>query len=184
MKYKKTIGLISLILSLILIGGCASNTGGNMEDKPIANKEDRKSIPPVTSAPAKSQDKNEDKNEDNKKAEALQVIKDYFTAIKEHKTKDPNMYCTDNLKHGSYSNVKDAKIIEIKDDIDKKVRFAYSLNRGNITNPYDAICFEVTYDMQNVDDNESTESSGIVTKWFTLIKESKTSPWLIDEIGY
>ena len=46
------------------------------------------------------------------------------------------------------------------------------------------ICFEVTYDMQNIDDNMSSESSGVVTKWFTLIKETETSPWLIDEIGY
>ena len=131
-----------------------------------------------------NQDINEDKSADNKKTEARQVLTDFFAAMKEHKTKDPSKYCTDNLKNGSYSNVKDAKIIEIKDDIDKKSRFAYSLNRGTITNPYDVICFEVTYDMQYVDDKVSTEASGIVTKWFTLIKETETSPWLIDEWGY
>ena len=175
---------ITFIVSLILLCSCESETGGNNTDKPVTNKEDIASISPVTIAPTNPTTKGEDKSDDNKRADALPVIKDYFIALKEHKTKDPSQYCTDHLNNGSYSNIKDAKLIEIKDDIENKWKIAYSLNRGTITNPYDVICFEVTYDMQNVDDNRSSEPSGVVTKWFTLIKETETSPWLIDEIGY
>ncbi len=188
MKFKKRIVWTLLILSLILLGGCESKTAGNSTDKPVDKQEDIVSIPPVTPTPTmtedKSEDKNDDKNTDIKKAEALQVITDYFIALKEHKTKDPSNYCTDHLNNGNYSNVKGVKLIKIKDDIENKCKIDYSLNRGTITNPYDVICFEVTYDMQNVDDNKSSEDSGIVTKWFILIKETETSPWLIDEIGY
>ncbi|WES33917.1 DUF4829 domain-containing protein [Ruminiclostridium papyrosolvens DSM 2782] len=36
----------------------------------------------------------------------------------------------------------------------------------------------------NEDEKKATENSGEKTKWFVVVKLTKESPWLIDEIGY
>lgn len=184
MSVKKRIVSITLIIFLVLISGCGPKTSSNFTKSPIGNKEDISSSPTEnpteTIAPTKSQDK----SADIKKEEALKVITDYFTAAKEHDSKDPLQYVTDRLKHGSFSNLKDAKIISTEDDVGNKMRSEYSMGMGLESNPYDVICFKVTYNFQLIDDKKSSEPSGDRTKWFILIKETESSPWLIDEIGY
>lgn len=180
MNVQKRIASISLVLFLILICGCNSKSSGNVTGTPVETKVAISSTPTATIAQAES----EDKSADIKKEEALQVLKDYFAAVKEHDTKDPFQYYTDRLKHGSFSNVKDTNLINIADDVGNKAKSNYKRGRGSISNPYDVICFEVTFDTQFFDDNIGSEPSGTVTKWFTLIKETETSSWLIDEVGY
>ena len=113
MKFKNRIVSTTLILSLLLLCSCSLKTGGNNTDKPV-NKKDIVSSSPVTNTPTtvptNSPTKSPDKSNENKKTEAVSVIKDYFKALKEYKTKDPSRYCTEKLHNDSYSNTKDVTL--------------------------------------------------------------------------
>lgn len=43
--------------------------------------------------------------------------------------------------------------------------------------------YKVTYDMKLKNENHWAETSEKNTKWFTVIRTNKNSPWLIDDQG-
>lgn len=174
--FKRIVSMI-LLYVLVVISGCGLATSGNNTDK---QKEKTDNITSIYTTPDESL-----KSANVDKEEAVQVLTDYFTAIKTHEENKANQCVTERLRNDEgYSNIKDAKIVEIKEDVDGKCKKAYNDNQGSITKHSAVICFEVTYNIQYVDDSLASEESGVVTKWFTLIKEKETSPWLIDEWGY
>ncbi len=122
---------------------------------------------------------------DIKSAEAKEVVKNYFTAYAKMDVEAANEFCTDHWKDKLPFSLKSFKLISIDEDIDGRGRQGYLLGgRGKITFPNDVICFEVTYNIQFEKENLETEPSGEKKKWVNLIKETETSPWKIDEIGY
>jgi len=188
---KRTRGtiIICMTISFIMLCGCAKN---NNSDNKAGVTVKPTSSPTETIAPTKALVKNMEAEEKKvkaqqakaQKAEAIQVLKDYFIAVKEHDKKDPFKYLTRRLKHGDFSNVKDAELVSISNKDGREMSYSYKIGTGADTSPYKVISFEVTYKILYKDDKKGSEPGGKVTKWFTLVKEKETSTWLIAAVGY
>ncbi len=188
----------------MLLCGCAKSNGSVKNDKVTSEPTNKPTsglinsptpigvitptatiAPTITIAPTFSPEKiAKAKEAEKQKAEAIQVTKNYFIAVKEHNKRDPYKYLTKRLKDGDYSNVKDAKLISISNKDGKQFSYDYKVGTGADTNPYKVISFEVTYSIQYIDDKKGSEPGGKFTKWFTLVKDKDNSPWQIAEIGY
>lgn len=127
---------------------------------------------------------NKEQIKNKKIQESKKVIQEYFLALGKKDLKVANNYLTDRLQIKGPLNIKQIYLLKVDEDIDNNQKIGYSLGQGKFTNYKDAICLQITYKIMYKNENEATESSGVKQKWFTLIKQAKTSPWKIDEIGY
>ncbi len=116
--------------------------------------------------------------------DAKKVVSNYLDALGKNDINEVNK-CRTQPFNGTVK-VDSIKIIKIDNDVGNKQKNSYLNNKGLNTKPYDSKCFRVTYDIQynKEDEKKATENSGEKTKWFVVVKLTKESPWLIDEIGY
>ncbi len=193
MKRRISLITVCMVFSVIMLSGCTKSNAS--DNKGEAGKNPTRTVtstlvPTIAILPAKTSNKEEieqkDKEQKSKelRAEAYQVIEDYFIAVKEHDKKDPHQYLAERLKHVDFSNVKDAELISASDKDGKLQSLAYRGGTGAETSPYKVLSFEVTYRIINKDDRKGSEPGGKFTQWFTLVKDKETSPWLIAEVGY
>lgn len=176
MKTRK-IAYVSLVLSLLLIfSGCAkqqNSSNNTLKKTDTASNTEPKKEASVTP--------------DSKSVEAKKVIVNYLNALPG--AKESNKFCTERHRGKDkeiFVRIDSIKLIKIEDDKGQNMRYTYLKNTGSRTNPFDAISFSVTYDIQynKEDEIKATEHSGEKTKWFTLVKMTEDSPWLVDEVGY
>ncbi len=171
MKPTRIIVIISITVCLILSCGCAKNSDNNSN----SNSDNTN---------ASSIDNTSTNSQDIRITEAKKVITDYFAALKDPDVEASNKFCTDHFKRKGLIRIKDADLIDIAEDVGEKQKNNYLKGRGTITEPYDVLCFQITYNIQYEDEKQATEPNGEKQKWVTLIKETETSPWKIDEMGY
>jgi len=162
---------ITILLCLMLFNGCERKQINNLSS---------------TSSSTNNSNSTNSISPNIKSVEAKKIINDYFIALKDPNLEASNKFCTDNYKLKNINKLKDIKLISISYDVNGNWRQDYlTKGRGSIINPYDAICFKITYNIQYKPEFEqaSTEPSGIKEKWANLIKETETSQWKIDEVG-
>lgn len=172
-RYIKSCLVLCLIMSFIFIISCN-----------IDSEKDN-----VNSKTNKTETLKSPKMDNSKEVEkAKEVVKKYFNALTKYGDSEKNNYLTkiDYQPGPNMEKIDSITIISIKEDKDGKIEKSYMENRGLVTKPYDVMCFEVTYNIQNNKEFEdkAIEPSGEKTTRVILIKESKSSTWLIDEMGY
>lgn len=129
-------------------------------------------------------------NSDKLKLSSKEVVENYFkyynekskTGVLSTLTKWHN---TPNMKFG-FDSLKSINIIDITDDSTPKQKEAYmKYGRGSINGVKEenVKIYKVTYDLKLKNENHWAENSGKHTKWFTVIRTNKNSPWLIDDQG-
>ncbi|WP_050607954.1 DUF4829 domain-containing protein [Clostridium niameyense] len=129
-------------------------------------------------------------NDNGKLLESDKVIQNYFKYYNNKNKKGvlstlTKNTCTFNVMF-NFGNLKYIKLENIKEDNDLKQKEAYiKYGRGNVdgTKKENVIIYKVKYKVKYKNDKFGPEDSGEYVKWFTLIREDKNSPWLIDDIG-
>lgn len=114
------------------------------------------------------------------------VVKEHFKWWNEKNINKLNTTMTEGNKSISWNleNIDYVKIISIKEDLSSNVKKGYMENgNGKYLKPQEVKVFAVQYEIKLKDDNKGPISSGKHIQYYIVIKQSKNSPWLIDEIG-
>lgn len=174
----RAVACISIAVGLLTFCGC-----GKQQEVPSSSSLGQTN---ATVSSVESSAMEADTKTDLKGEEAKKVINDYLNALASNDNTQADNFCTEHLKGPYKVKIDSMNVIKIADDEGEKTKSNYLKGRGSVTKPYDAICFSVTYDIQynKEDEKKATEPSGEKTKWFTVVKMTKESPWKIDEIGY
>ncbi len=119
-----------------------------------------------------------------------QVIENYFKYYNEKNREgvlstQTEVNNTPNTEFG-FENLKYIRLISMSEDTNPGQKEAYmKYGRGSINGVKEenVLIYKVKYDVKYKKDGVGPEDSGMYTKWVTIIRKDKNSPWLIDEIG-
>lgn len=129
-------------------------------------------------------------NSQKQPLEPKQVVEDYFKYYNEKNRKEMLSTLTEwhnapNVVFG-FENLKYIKLNSISEDVAPSMKEGYiKYGRGlvNGAKEENIIIYKIEYTVKYKKDGVGPQDSGKYTKWCTLIRKDKNSPWLIDEIG-
>ncbi|QAT41627.1 DUF4829 domain-containing protein [Clostridium sp. JN-9] len=119
-----------------------------------------------------------------------QVIENYFKYYNEKNREgilstQTEVNNTPNIEFG-FENLKYIRLISMSEDTNPRQKEAYmKYGRGSINGVKEenVLIYKVKYDVKYKKNEVGPQDSGMYTKWVTIIRKDKNSPWLIDEIG-
>lgn len=115
---------------------------------------------------------------------AEQVVRDHFRSRNEkdltrlQRTLAPDRRSTD----WDLGNLQYVRITSIAAD-DSAIQGYMTNGSGSVKRPAAVKAFKVVYEVKYVDDNKTVQKSGTYSWWYFVTKETKFSPWLIDDWG-
>ncbi|HBL05457.1 MULTISPECIES: DUF4829 domain-containing protein [unclassified Clostridium] len=157
MKRNISFNVMLIIITLILLVGCSSESNRSIDTK-------------GDSAQTVVENYFKYENEKNKD-KLLTTLTEHFNA--------PNVVW-------GFDNLDSTKIISIEEEMNEKVKEGYLHNgRGstNGTTENNLKVYKVKYEVKYKNDGASPQNSGIYDWWYFVIRKDENSPWLIDDMG-
>lgn len=118
---------------------------------------------------------------DTKVKEAKEIATNYFLSLNNSNVSNSNKYWKTSIQTdpelASKVFVTELKLLSITES---------NKSKSYDSNPYDAISFDVEYNITYSDESLKyvTESNGLKKKTIWLTKDSESSEWKIDDLGY